>query len=306
MAFRLGPFPVRIHLSFFLTSFLLSGAWDDATRLLLWVAIVFVSVLIHELGHAIAGRAFGLEPQIDLHGMGGTTSWKSGRDVSRGKSIVISGAGPAFGLIVGGALIALLAVGVVHAPEGTVAQTIVGMVLYVNVGWSLFNLMPMLPLDGGNILRALLRSAKQPIRGERAARIVSIVTAGIIAAIAIAAWKSWYIAILAGLFAYQNIQALSALSALENDAPLHDELAKAYDALARRDPESVLRTAEPIVKRAKSAAMVAEALQAMAFAYLMLGRIEEADAAMHRLPVGFKPHAEWLEARAKFGGANSN
>ena len=44
----------------------------------IWVAIVFISVLVHELGHALVGRMFGLDPQIELHGMGGTTSWVNG------------------------------------------------------------------------------------------------------------------------------------------------------------------------------------------------------------------------------------
>ena len=75
LSFRLGRIPVRIHAMFFLVSGMLGASGGDMASILIWVATVFVSVLIHELGHALCGMAFGLAPEIDLHGMGGTTSW---------------------------------------------------------------------------------------------------------------------------------------------------------------------------------------------------------------------------------------
>src|SRR5271157_5706253 len=100
LSFRLGKIPVRILPSFFLmTVFLGMSALD--LRLAAWVLVVLVSVLVHELGHATMGLAFGLEPRIDLHGMGGTTSWKTPKGLSTIQRIAISLAGPFAGFGVG-------------------------------------------------------------------------------------------------------------------------------------------------------------------------------------------------------------
>ena len=60
LRFRLGPFPVTVYPSFLVAAALL-GYVSSASipRLLLWIGVVFVSVLVHELGHALVGRVFG-------------------------------------------------------------------------------------------------------------------------------------------------------------------------------------------------------------------------------------------------------
>lgn len=108
LTFRLGTIPVHVQFFFFLTALLLSGGLEGSPAVLVgWVMLVFVSVLLHELGHAIAGRLFGLDPVITLHGMGGTTSWSGSRRTSplgQGARMVIAFAGPFAGLCVGGIL----------------------------------------------------------------------------------------------------------------------------------------------------------------------------------------------------------
>ncbi|MGH9765018.1 MAG: hypothetical protein ACREAC_29635, partial [Blastocatellia bacterium] len=78
--------PVRVSFTFWLLVLFLGynrildpqGISPLATILELG-AVVFGSVLFHELGHAFVGRGFGLVPQIQLYGMGGLTSWEGGR-----------------------------------------------------------------------------------------------------------------------------------------------------------------------------------------------------------------------------------
>ena len=101
MRFRLAGFPVEIHLSFFILAVLLGLGAGDIRLVLLWVAVVLVSILAHELGHAIVGRSYGLQPQIRLYSMGSVTSWSSGRRLTPGQSILVSVAGPAAGLAIG-------------------------------------------------------------------------------------------------------------------------------------------------------------------------------------------------------------
>src|SRR5579884_1144907 len=101
LEFRFGRIPVRIHPTFFLMAAFL-GLYDtNLVAVVSWVAVVLVSVLLHELGHASMGLAFGLDPRTDLNGMGGTTSWAAPKPLSHSKRIAISLAGPFAGFAVG-------------------------------------------------------------------------------------------------------------------------------------------------------------------------------------------------------------
>src|SRR5450755_4606674 len=96
--FTLFGIPVWVRGSFFVVTVMLGATTGtNIQSLLLWTAIVFFSVMAHELGHAFMGRAFGLAPSIQLVGMGGLTSWVGGRNVGPGRSLLISLAGPAVG-----------------------------------------------------------------------------------------------------------------------------------------------------------------------------------------------------------------
>ena len=140
-----------------------------------WIVIMFVGVLLHELGHALTARAFGQQPAIALHGLGGVTVWQPRGDIGPGKRAVITLAGPLVGLVIG--LPALAAGrGGTRSVDGS---QILRYVWYVNLVWAIFNLLPMLPLDGGRIMASLL----ELVFGKaslRAAYILSIVVAVLI------------------------------------------------------------------------------------------------------------------------------
>src|SRR4051812_28679543 len=99
MDLKLGSIPLRVQGWFVMTAVMLGGMNErDPAKLALWVAIVFVSVVVHELGHAMMGKAFGLVPRIDLHGMGGTTSFQESPEgaaqaLGTGRRVAISVAG---------------------------------------------------------------------------------------------------------------------------------------------------------------------------------------------------------------------
>ncbi len=210
LVLRLGKIPVEIHPSFFFLALLLGASGGGLAMLLSWCAVVFVSVLLHELGHASVGMAFGLAPRIDLHAMGGTTSWTAGAALATWQRVAISLAGPLAGLIVGGATYALARAGAL--PPGDLVGTVVGQILWVNVGWGVLNLLPMLPLDGGNVMLHTLHALLNG-RGERPARVVSIVVAGLAAIASMIVLQNWWAAVLSLTFAGANVQALKALGA---------------------------------------------------------------------------------------------
>ncbi len=292
LSFRLGKIPVRILPSFFLMTVFL-GMSVDLPRLAAWVAVVLGSVLLHELGHATMGLSFGLEPRIDLHGMGGTTSWATPKDLGPARRIAISVAGPGAGFVVAALVWGL---GPIAFPATPMGRFVYGQLLYVNFGWGILNLLPILPLDGGNVMVQLLNALRRG-KGERPARIISIAVAAL--ALPLAAVNQWWWAgLMAVSFALSNWRGLKDLTAREHDAPMHEALKQAYTALEARDGARVLELARPVALGSRTAPVRAEALQLLAFGFLLDGRVADADAAIAALPKGYSPHPSLLELRA--------
>ncbi len=100
LRFRLGSIPVRIHGTFLFLILILSAQEKKLDHIAIWAGVALVSVLVHELGHALIGKVFGLEPQIELQGMGGLTHWQTSRDIGHLRSMAISVAGPLAGFLV--------------------------------------------------------------------------------------------------------------------------------------------------------------------------------------------------------------
>ncbi len=208
MRFQLAGFPVEVHPSFLIMSVLLGLGRSDLGLILLWVAVVLLSVLVHELGHAYAGRAFGMYPTILLYSMGGLTSWRTDRSLSPGQSIVVSLAGPGAGLLLGSLVWGLSSAGVVELTG--LGQIAIEDLLWVNVAWSIINLLPLLPLDGGNVMRTIVHVVRRR-RDDRLPRQISMAVGGL-AFVAALFYRMTWSALLAALFAYSNYAALKGTS----------------------------------------------------------------------------------------------
>lgn len=205
--FHVDGFPVRVHPLFFLTA--LATGWTSATglgSLALWVAVVFASVLLHELGHAWAYRRFGSTASISLHGMGGTAH---GTDVlTHRQSAWVSFAGPGVGFLLGG-LVWGASVLTPLGEQGGLVGVAVRQLLWVNIGWGLFNLLPVQPMDGGHLLASLVR-ARKGYRYERALHVVGIVTA--VALVGLAIWgRAVWVGVMALTFGVMNLEQLRQL-----------------------------------------------------------------------------------------------
>ena len=81
------------------------------------------------------------------------------------------------------------------------------MLLWVNVFWGLFNLLPVFPLDGGQVARNIIIQY-DPYDGVRKSIWVSVITGGLIALYGLLVMRSIYIALLFGLLAFQSYQSL--------------------------------------------------------------------------------------------------
>jgi Zn-dependent protease/CBS domain-containing protein len=113
--------------------------------------LFFVSILLHELGHAWQARKEGMEIEgITLWLFGGVSQFKS-RFPSAGAEFRIAIAGPLVSLVLGGFFVLIALAGFPSAVDGVAAW-----LGYINLALLVFNLIPALPLDGGRVLRAAL------------------------------------------------------------------------------------------------------------------------------------------------------
>src|SRR5262245_1473668 len=182
LRWRMFGISVCINPFFWLLAVVL-GPFETPQRLLLWVPAVFVSIMIHELGHALVAKAFRWYPAILLYGFGGLTFHEAPRH-AHGRRILLYLAGPAAGFALGAAAYAAWIALAENENEHLLLFT--WYMLVINIAWNVINLFPVFPLDGGQIARSLLTWA-WPARGERIAAYVSVVAA--IAAVALSIWQ---------------------------------------------------------------------------------------------------------------------
>ncbi len=180
LRFGLFGFPVRIDWSFFVIALLFGLAIPNNTSyIVVWMLVIAASVLVHELGHAIAARGLGAEPSIVIHGLGGWTAYHPPTPPTRMEAVGVALAGPLAGACLG--MLVLLGRSIVGEPAtDTLPDVAVRMAIWINIGWGLINLAPVLPLDGGHIVEQLLPGG--PAHRRRTAAILSVVI-GVVAAI---------------------------------------------------------------------------------------------------------------------------
>lgn len=280
--FRVLGIPVRVRASFFFVT-LMFGMGDGFKGIVSWTVVVFLSVLAHELGHAFVGRAFGLAPAIDLYGFGGLTSWTGGRNLTHGRSLLISLAGPTVSAAL--AVVGWLAYARLPAPN-----VLVTTFAWANTVWTAFNLLPVMPLDGGNALRSALAWVGVG-RAELVARVVAIPVAVLSALAIFLAAPGWGItSLFLGSFAISNVQGLMRLSAEQGDGQRLAELKAAYPGwIGRRDGKAMIAAALQARARARTDYLKAYAAEVLAMGQCFEGDPRSALATLESMPQGMAP-----------------
>lgn len=232
LRFSIAGIPVSVHPLFWLIALLL-GSTGDIVLVPIWVLVIFVSILVHELGHALAFRRYGQRSHIVLHFAGGLTIpepvyW--GRGIANvaltpNQEIFISLAGPGAGFLLaalvivlvvasGGSVVTTWLLGFIPLPVtalmpfgGRILNVMISMLLWVNVFWGLINLVPVYPLDGGNVTRYALLQA-DPVDGIRKSLWISAIAGALVAFVGLLFLRSIFMALLFGLLAFQSYQSL--------------------------------------------------------------------------------------------------
>ena len=237
--FRIFGIPVRVQPWFWLIMALLgSNIFQNGgfEYLILWVACGFVSIIVHELGHALAFRLFGSYSAITLHGFGGYAQTNN-PPREAWQRLIVSAAGP----LAGFALVAAVfgsAVALGWPERNSYLRAAYGFLLLMGIFWNILNLLPIWPLDGGKIARevfALMRLRNPDIL----VHTISIGVAGALAAYGIAGLMrvevpvidqllfgyrpSLMMTVWFALFAYENYQMLQMYQQQRNFYRDHDD-----------------------------------------------------------------------------------
>ena len=244
LKFNFLGFDCRVHPAFFVLPVLFGQGFlnqfdvNAGVCVLIIAAVFFVSVLVHELGHTLAFRYFGIDSHIVLYMMGGLAipgsaggmgAWKSGRSRTRSlkpnEQIIVSLAGPVAGLLLAGFFVAVLIVLTgpvslrfvpfplpVYDPTGTVLANSEPLHLFIwasiviNIVLNIFNLLPVHPLDGGQIARQIFMKV-DPWGGVRKSIILSMCIEVFIALYALSS-QDTFLALFFGYMAYTNYQSM--------------------------------------------------------------------------------------------------
>ena len=153
---RILGVPIRFHFTFLLLLVFLVvvGIGGRHAHLIqaLYVLALFASVLLHELGHAVVSRRFGIRTlDITLYPIGGVARLE--RDPRPREELWIALAGPAVNLVIAGGIYGALSIPAGALPKGDSAWA---QIATGNLVLALFNLLPAFPMDGGRILRSLI------------------------------------------------------------------------------------------------------------------------------------------------------
>jgi len=202
--FSLLGIPIQIQPWFWISLAILGGGMsansrDDIVRLILFLLAGLISILVHELGHAVTGRAFGARSQITLQAFGGFAAFTGAR-FTRPQHFLVTAAGPLAQLLLAAAVFLVI-------PDLLVLTSAAGhfwkVLTYISVVWALINLLPVLPLDGGQMLNALLGPGRL-----RLTLWITILTAGAAGILVYQKFHSLIFPVFLGLFVWQAWQAL--------------------------------------------------------------------------------------------------
>ena len=187
---------------FWLTMALLGSFGSDLSdtqgflKVALFIMAAFLSVLIHEFGHALMIKKYGYPTNVVLTTMGGYATMPSG-SLSRKQSFLVTAAGPAIQLFFG--ILVLFGTIFLSEAPGLIGHFIWQFV-FVTIAWALLNCSPIFPMDGGQMLAAVMGPKR--VKGVH---LTGMITAGILGVIGLI-FGQLFIIVFMGMFCYQNYQ----------------------------------------------------------------------------------------------------
>jgi Zn-dependent protease len=181
---RLLGITVQIHWSFWLLPLWAILTWNEAILMPLWmyllvIGALFVCVVMHEYGHAIAAKRFGIRTRsITLTPLGGIAHLER-MTHKPWEEFCIAVAGPlvnvGIAIVLGMALMGGFGLG--WDLESSMLMHFLGVLLVLNIVMVVFNMIPAFPMDGGRVLRSILAGSLGLLEGTRVAVAIGTATA---------------------------------------------------------------------------------------------------------------------------------
>ncbi len=268
-----GKIPVTIYPVFFIIAGLIGFLYTQSVvGTLLWIAVILVSVLVHEFGHALTAMTFGQTARIELVGFGGLTH-HDGKILKPWQNFIVVLDGPLAGF-----LLCLAAYGLLFVvPGGGWLSDALNIAVYVNLFWTIVNLLPIQPLDGGKLLSIVC----EKLFGHRGVRHSYLFSAILSVLLSIAFFILG--AIIAGaiffLFAFESYRGwseLKNLTALDRDEQLQTMLKKAGENLEKGNYTEAEMELEEIIKQTKQGVIYNTAVELLGRLYFSCGENEKA------------------------------
>ncbi|OGN62190.1 MAG: hypothetical protein A3F40_04240 [Chlamydiae bacterium RIFCSPHIGHO2_12_FULL_27_8] len=262
---KIGKLQIFIHPFFWvfaaLLGFIMGGSLIGT---LYWIIIILVSVLFHELGHALMAIVFKQKPVIQLVALGGVTTYQ-GKNLNHFKQFLIVLNGPFFGFLIYLFAAFLLKLNFFKNPN---LLLLISLFQIANLFWAVVNLLPILPLDGGQLLRIALEGFFG-VRGFKFSLLVGAIFSSIIAIVSFL-YRQYLIGAIFFLFAFQsleNFRRTKNMSKDDQNTSLTDELKRAEMFFNSQNFEESKKLLEDIINKTKKGLIFVEATHVLSFIY---------------------------------------
>lgn len=266
--------PIKVQPLFWLIAFFIG--WVSATGLmniLLAVLVIFISVIIHEMGHALTATLFGQRARIELAAFGGFT-YREGRRLKLWEEFLVVLNGPLSGFLI--FLISWFVLTFADFKNPALLFTF-KFATIVNLFWTIVNLVPVLPLDGGHLLSIVLE-AIFGFRGVKMAVVVGLVIAIAVSIFffAIGAFLIGALFLLLTFESFRSLRYYKLFTERDRDYDIQELMKRGEEELRKGSEESALAKFEEVRAKAKAGILYTMATEEMARILKSQERYEEA------------------------------
>jgi len=294
-----GVIPIHIYPIFWVLSFAIGFINSSSIfEIFIWVGIVFISVLIHEYGHALTALFFGQRAHIDLLGFGGLTH-RHGKKLKKWQDFLIIFNGPLAGFLFCSACYGLLLF--VQPGQNGLLMYILQSTILINLFWTVLNLLPIQPLDGGHLLSIALEGLFG-IKGLKIALFVSMILAGLMTALGFLTHQL-FIGVIFFMFAFENYRLWKnslALTDFDQDSVLQNMLKSAKKELSLGNSEGALNELQHIRDVSKNGVTYLTATELMAEILDQHGKYKEGYEILKPIVSKLKPESLLLFQKLAF------
>lgn len=272
-----GKIPIAIHPFFWVIAFFIG--WINTNNVFatcIWAAVILVSIVVHEFGHALTAVGFGQKAQIDLVAFGGVTQRRGGKALKLWQEFMIVLNGPLAGFCLAG-IAWVLSSKLEATHPGTPLTYAVTVAFIVNFFWTIFNLLPVQPMDGGKLLSIILE-AIFGIKGTKIALFISLLLAAAFGVMALI-FRQYFMAAIFMMFAFEGYKTWKeSLSITEDDkdSALQDMMKNAEAALRQGRSEEALEEFQKIREKSKAGLIYQAATESAAHLLAEQGDLKQA------------------------------